>query len=230
MSNIRFYLGQNYESLRHDCLQRRKLFCDDTFPADDGSISKLDSKKKPYEILWLRPHEIVSNPKFIVNEIKPRNIVQGDTGNCWFISAVVTLASMPNYCRFIIPSDQTFDKSTYAGIFHFRFWQFGEWIDVSVDDRLPFNPDTMSLIYCRNDIDENEFFGPLLEKAYAKLASCYEFLNEGDPTDALTDLTGAVCETFDIKRCIEKTQPFTDSNDSEQETPGLKKDVSDVFN
>lgn len=72
----------------------------------------------------------------------------------------------------------------YAGIFHFRFWKFGEWVDVIIDDRLPVN-ERNELIYCHNCKDKNEFFGPLLEKAYAKLACCYEFLNSGDPTVAM---------------------------------------------
>ncbi len=135
-------------------------------------------------------------------------------GNCWFISAVATLASIPNYCRFVIPANQTFDKATYAGIFHFRFWQFGEWVDVVVDDRLPVDENN-ELIYCHNENDKNEFFGPLLEKAYAKLAACYEFLNAGDPEDAMTDLSGAVCETFDLKKCLEITENEDEEDDDE---------------
>ena len=65
-----------------------------------------------------------------------------------------------------------------------RFWQFGEWVSVVVDDKLPVDEDG-ELIYCHNEKDKNEFFGPLFEKAYAKLAGCYEFLHLGDPNDAM---------------------------------------------
>ena len=74
-----------------------------------------------------------------------------------------------------------------------------------VDDLLPCDEND-KLIYCRNKKSAHEFCLPLLEKAYAKLAACYEFLNTGDPGDAMIDLTGAVNEMYDLEKCVKKSE------------------------
>lgn len=97
---------------------------------------------------------------------------------------------MPEYINNVVPTGQSFNKSDYAGIFHFRLWRSGEWIDIVIDDYLPVDAESGSLVYCHNKQDTNEMFGPLLEKAFAKLNSCYEFLDGGDPSEAMIDMTG----------------------------------------
>ncbi|CAF4020095.1 unnamed protein product [Rotaria sp. Silwood1] len=99
----------------------------------------------------------------------------------------------------VIPQDQSFDESTYAGIFHFRFWLYGEWLDVVIDDQLPCTQDG-GFIYCRNVKDKNEMWAPLLEKAYAKVHGSYQTLDGGHMNEALIDMTAGLDETFKLSK------------------------------
>lgn len=51
-----------------------------------------------------------------------------------------------------------------------QFWRFGKWVDVVIDDYLPTL--NKSLLSVRSK-SQNEFWAPLLEKAYAKYETNY---------------------------------------------------------
>ena len=78
-------------------------------------------------------------------------------------------------------------------MFHFCFWHYGKWVNVVIDDRLPFGSNNR-LYFCKNNEEPNEFWSALLEKAYAKLYKSYQNLNGGFTEDALIDLTGGIQE------------------------------------
>ena len=93
----------------------------------------------------------------IADGINRFDINQGAIGNCWFqgkqkfhsrfrkkminvqhfSAAVAKLAEDKTRFDLVVPQGQDFSETNYAGIFRFRFWRFGTWTEVVIDDRLP---------------------------------------------------------------------------------------------
>ena len=122
---------------------------------------------------------------------------QGSLGNCWFLCALAGLAeSHPSLLERVVPRDQGFSEAEYAGIFHFLFWQYGQWVEVVVDDLLPTRDGR--LMYVTSD-DGGEMWPCLLEKAYAKLHGSYQHLERGWPVTAMVDLTGGFPEIYNTR-------------------------------
>lgn len=80
--SLRFYLNQNFDRLKAECLRLNKLYEDDKFPANRISISKNLNDSDLIE--WKRPKELFENPKFCRSELKPNDIYQGEIGNWYF--------------------------------------------------------------------------------------------------------------------------------------------------
>ncbi|KAL0994057.1 hypothetical protein UPYG_G00117260 [Umbra pygmaea] len=192
------YKNQRYSELKKKCQEDKKLFENTEFPVTNASL--FYKKPPPGKVDWKRPGEISSEPHLFVDGISSDDLNQGLLGNCWFVAACSCLALKPDLWHKVIPhwKEQEWDKNAenYAGIFHFHFWVFGEWVDVVVDDRLP----TINgeLIFCHSKAN-NEFWSALLEKAYAKLSGCYESLDGGNTGDAVVDFSGAVAEAINLE-------------------------------
>ncbi|XP_046673592.1 calpain-1 catalytic subunit-like isoform X2 [Homalodisca vitripennis] len=186
---------RNYAALRRVCRERGTLFEDTDFPPCPRSLYK---HKKPsvQPIVWMRPHEMCQRPRFMSDPSRT-DVEPGELGDSWFLAAVSSLTLTPRFLERVVPKDQSFDTTTsYCGLFRFRFWHFGEWKEVLVDDRLPTYRGRLIYLHSTNP---TEFWAALLEKAYAKLYGCYESLGQGGSTTrALQDLTGGIVQSFGL--------------------------------
>jgi len=205
-----FHRDQDYKTLKRSL--RGRLFEDDKFPASNrlltdqagGQIIHYFGGRRygATEVEWLRPREIAARyrlpPKMVVGQRDRFDINQGEIGDCWFLAALANLAEDKEAFDRVVPDDNlynAFESDSYCGMFRFRFFRFGEWVEVVIDDRLPTR--NGELIYLRAK-DKNEFWSPLLEKAYAKLYGSYRALEGGLTIESAVDFTGGIPEMIDI--------------------------------
>ncbi|XP_052662686.1 calpain-13-like isoform X2 [Harpia harpyja] len=196
LQNLKKFNNQDFNQLRALCLSQGLLFEDATFPAHVSSIGpNLLPADKLWQIQWKRPTEFQRNPYLITDGVSRFDIKQGEIGDCWMLAALGSLTLQKQFLENVLPKDQGF-QDDYAGIFHFRFWQYGDWVDVVIDDRLPFLNGRYLSVHPRTS---NEFWPSLLEKAYAKFRGSYQNLHGGYLSDALIHLTGGIQMQFSLK-------------------------------
>ncbi|KAK7090807.1 calpain-5-like [Littorina saxatilis] len=201
------YKNQDYSALKKECQTKGTLFIDPEFPPDDRSLSSTPGKFG--SVVWKRPKQICDDPKLFVEGASSGDVHQGRLGNCWFVAASSTLASVKEIWNKVIPdaNGQEWNPEKpdeYQGIFRFQFWRYGYWVEVVIDDFLPTINDELVFIHSQS---RNEFWSALLEKAYAKLFGNYEVLDGGELSEALEDFTAGVSDTLDLLKLEVATKP-----------------------
>ncbi|XP_074207765.1 calpain-8 isoform X2 [Camelus bactrianus] len=116
------YLGQDFQTLRQQCLDSGVLFKDPEFPACPSALGYQDlGPRSPQArgIVWKRPTELCPSPQFIIGGAKRTDICQGALGDCWLLAAIASLTLNEELLYRVVPRDQDF-QDNYAGIFHFQ--------------------------------------------------------------------------------------------------------------
>ncbi|KAJ3914411.1 hypothetical protein F5877DRAFT_50565 [Lentinula edodes] len=160
-----------------------------------------------------RVTQIFDKPKFFIDGASSSDIVQGGIGDCWFVSALATMATAEGLVeKFCVARDEE------VGVYGFIFFRDASWVTVIIDDFLYTSipkyeelnsaekvlyhnsKDTYNStarkggkgLYFARSGTPGETWVPLIEKAYAKLHGSYAALSGGDACEAIEDLTGGV--------------------------------------
>lgn len=150
---------------------------------------------------WLRPHEINVSIKeahyqiSLFNDPSPRDVIQGELGSCWFLSALALLVEKP-LLLFNCMVSQFYNINGYYQV---RLCRRGEWVVVNIDDYLPCDKND-ELVFAFGK--KRQFWVPLMEKALAKLYGSYEAIARGACADGLQTLTGEPSEVLDRKSVV----------------------------
>ncbi|XP_067310568.1 calpain-14-like [Pseudorasbora parva] len=201
VNNPERFLDQDFQRLKQICLKERLRFIDNLFPPEMKSLGLGSLTREELQgVVWRRPHELVPNPVYTAQGTSRFDIIQGVLGNCWFLASVGALTSQKRIMKQVIQDDQSFSVD-YAGIFHFKFWRFGSWVDVVIDDKLPTIDGRLIFVQSKTP---NEFWPALLEKAYAKVCGSYADMDAGSISEALMDFTGGPHMTIKLSEAQDK--------------------------
>ncbi|XP_072930857.1 calpain-C isoform X2 [Epargyreus clarus] len=182
----------DFERIKASCLQRQLLWEDPDFPAIQPSV--FYHQVPPFTFEWKRAKELYANPAFLLDNSDTFDVVSGRLGDKWLLSCVRVLYLCKGLFYRVVPADQRID-SNYAGVFRFRIWWCGQWVEVLVDDRLPTVHGKLAFMHSSHS---EQLWPALLEKAYAKMHGSYEALKYGNLLDGLADLTGGITESLAV--------------------------------
>ena len=174
------------------------LYEDPEFPATKAVLGH--TVDGPCEVVWARPEQFGAAPPALFSTasadeplVAPSDIVQGIVGDCWLLCAVSVLAEDPALIRGMFRSSDADLRQGFACV---RLHVDGAVQDVVVDTRFPVFHGSQGVTPCFARARGPELWVMVLEKAYAKALGHFELLNNGDPGDALADLTGAPVYAF----------------------------------
>ena len=177
-------------------------FYDQEFPAEQKSLvgnanykEQADLKKiealKSYS--FKRLSYVIDDVQVIREGISPSDIYQGQLGDCYFLSALASVAEDGKRLERNLLQKSTSSKGAYCLALNIT----GCWVPVVIDDIFPVRPDGR-LPFCYTK--HKEIWAMLFEKAYAKIYGAYWHIgNGGLSANALRDVTGAPCHYIDLK-------------------------------
>ena len=215
------YLTRSFDMLvcfpfRLVCCKWCCRFTDRKFPPKAASIGEWDGKSfKDDEVEWVRASELLAGNggsndvsvhagsrfackssgarvKLFEGNIDPRDLAQGQVGDCWLIAAFACAAEYPGLITRIFRTKRANPRGKYR--VRLYDWQAKAFTTLTIDDHLP-TKDGAALFARPQGC---EVWVALLEKAFAKFCGSYGALDGGSTAWALNALTGA--PAFELRK------------------------------
>lgn len=141
--------SQNAPSVYSNYEQHLDHYVDKDFPPIKRSLFMNGNRVKRRNLIhssgfrqvkrWLRPQNVFVSPEeshlpiTLFSNPSPKDVIQGELGTCWFLSALALLAEKP----FLLFNSMVSKYYNTYGIHQVRLNRRGEWVVVSIDDYLP---------------------------------------------------------------------------------------------
>ena len=190
-------------------------FTDRKFKHDHTSLGKWRDKEGATlddEVKWeratqyyrdrLTPEEKKKGVRVKLFEkgIEPKDVAQGQVGNCWLIAALACVAEHPGLVRKSFLTKVRSVRGKYScRLFD---WQKRIWVTVHVDEFIPLTSTDRQMLFAQPN--GHELWVSMLEKAFAKFCGGYGALDGGQTAWALNALTGD--PVFKLKRGAEASE------------------------
>ncbi|KAJ2930762.1 hypothetical protein H1R20_g6336, partial [Candolleomyces eurysporus] len=217
------------ERIAKDCRTKNRKFRDTEFDLEGDSDTCLhgivEKVKEPTGVQ--RVTEIFDAPHFFNPDgvASSNDICQGALGDCWFLSGLATISSVPRLVEEICVA-----RDEEVGVYGFVFYKDSGWKSIIVDDMLCTNmPKYEELSPSERDLyhdDKKQFnkiarqggkaltfaksgvhgetWVPLIEKAYAKFYGNFSHIEGGFTREAIEDLTGGVATLIHTKDIFDR--------------------------
>ena len=197
--------------------QLKSNFKDPYFPPNLNSIQSKDSKgefidkdegpslleelgvSKTEKLTWKRASEINKDMVIFNDKIRIKEIRQGDLGDCYFLSSLAALSTLP----YLIREKFRLTLPNKYGYIEVILFIDGEWQIIFIDDYFPY--DRNEFIFAKPF--ENIYWSVILEKVWAKVNGGYSNIIGGVCEEPIEALTGFPSETIEHSE-IEKLDLF----------------------
>ena len=180
-----------------------KAYSDDDFTPDASAvwwsdidtIGSIDAGLEKIKISWKRASQITGKHTLFGNGISADDAIQGEVGNCWFIAAASAVADAdPSLVKKAFLN--TSNTLNAAGIYAVDIYTLGVPHTVVVDDFMPrsLNDSDVVANTFGNVGKDGSLWGPILEKAFAKMVGNYLHTSGGVMAHGVRRIVGGPYE------------------------------------